>query len=277
MENTQISWSDNTFNPWIGCSKVSPACDHCYAERDNVVRFHRLESWDAHSDRQRTSASNWKLPPRWHRKALANATRTRTRVFCASYADVFDNHKSILPSWRSDLWDLIRATPALDWMLLTKRPENIRKMLPSDWGNGWRHVWLGTTCENEECYLKRFPVLLSIPAAIHFISYEPALGPLRLDPSLKPDWVIFGGESGKHWRPIDLAWARTVRDDCQRRGVAFFMKQIAAVNPQESDIPADLMIRDWPPSPAARLYDQNEVQLISNGGRMEISLTGISN
>lgn len=202
MENSLIKWCDNTFNPWIGCSKVSPACDHCYAERNNVFRFHRLESWDAHGDRSRTSKSNWKEPLRWHRKALANATRPR--VFCASYADVFDNHKSILSSWRSELWDLIRATPGLDWMLLTKRPENIKKMLPSDWGDGWPHVWLGTTCETQDYYEKRFPVLLSIPAAIHFISYEPALGPLQLDPALKPDWLIFGGESGPAWRSIDV-------------------------------------------------------------------------
>ena len=122
-EHTEIAWCDSTFNPWIGCQKVSPGCDHCYAEALMDHRHHRVE-WGPHGERKRTSEANWKLPLRWSKKARASGTRPR--VFCASLADVFDNQVPI--QWRTDLFDLIARTSELDWLLLTKRPENLARM-----------------------------------------------------------------------------------------------------------------------------------------------------
>jgi protein gp37 len=149
-------------------------------------------------------------------------------VFCASLADVFDNQ--IDPQWRADLFNIIRACDQLDWQLLTKRPQNIRKMLPSDWDDGYRNVWLGTTAEDADAYQQRVPHLLRAPAAIHFVSYEPAIGPLgQLDiDGRSPDWVIIGGESGVRSdliRLTDPKWARDAIAECRRVGAAPFLKQ----------------------------------------------------
>jgi len=123
-ENTKIEWAHHTFNPWIGCQKVGPGCDHCYAEAWDARGLQQQETrWGAHANRTRTAPANWRKPLAWNK--AAQAAGQRHRVFCASLADVFDNHSSILPDWRADLWALIRATPNLDWMLLTKRPGNI--------------------------------------------------------------------------------------------------------------------------------------------------------
>jgi protein gp37 len=188
-EQTKIEWTDHTFNPWIGCQKVSPGCDHCYAEAMMDHRYHRVE-WGPHGEGQRTSETNWKLPHRWAKQANGN----RPRVFCALLANVFDNKAP--KEWRSDLFSLIRDTPALDWLLLTKRPENIARMLPSDWRDGYDNVWLGSTAEDQQHFDRRWKLLHTIPARVRFISYEPALGPLRLPRQDLPDWVICGGESG---------------------------------------------------------------------------------
>ena len=119
-ENSKIEWCDHTFNPWFGCQKVSPGCDRCYAEAKMDHRFHKVQ-WGPHGERKRTSEDNWRKPRRWAK--AARGTGKRPRVFCASLADVFDNQ--VPKEWRSDLFDLIKATPELDWLLLTKRPENI--------------------------------------------------------------------------------------------------------------------------------------------------------
>jgi protein gp37 len=147
-------------------------------------------------------------------------------------------------AWRTDLFKQIRETPNLDWQLLTKRPQNISKMLPPDWGNGYPNVWLGTTTEDQEHYEQRWPILARIPAVVRFVSYEPALGPLTLAPSngLLPDWIICGGESGCGARMMDAAWARHLRDQCRDLGLPFFMKQMTGKEP----IPADLLVRQFP-------------------------------
>jgi protein gp37 len=234
MEDSKIEWTNHTFNPWIGCQHVSPGCDHCYAEVMMDHRYHRVE-WGPHGERKRTSEQYWKQPMRWAKDA--RLTGQRPRVFCASLADVWDNK---VPSpWRSDLFRLINLTPELDWLLLTKRPENIRKMLPSaieglpEWP--WPNVWLGTTCEDQEHYDHRWPILRRTRAAVHFISYEPALSPLSLESSRQmPGWIICGGESGKDARMMDPAWARNLLAECKSSGVAFFMKQMT----QKSQFPA---------------------------------------
>jgi protein gp37 len=227
-ENSKIEWTTNTFNPWIGCTNISPGCDHCYAEAQNNYRGWTV--WGAKGERKRTSPANWKKPLQWQKEA-ADFEKThghRLRVFCASLADVFDNKAP--QEWREDLFALIRQTPSLDWQLLTKRPQNIERFLPKDWGDyGYRNVWLGTTCENAEYYRQRWPVLEKIPAVVRFISYEPAigpLGPLALDDFMRlPDWIISGGESGGGARTMQPEWAREVLRECREHGVAFFHKQ----------------------------------------------------
>jgi protein gp37 len=154
----------------------------------------------------------------------------RQRVFCASLADVFDNKADA--EWRSDLFQLIAATPALDWLLLTKRPQNIEKMLPKSWPEGGMpNVWLGTTTEDQTRFDQRWPVLRRIPAVVRFISYEPAIGPVRLNRAdVQPDWLIAGGESGHGSRAMQAAWVRDVISDCEHRGVAPFFKQWGAIS-----------------------------------------------
>jgi protein gp37 len=223
-ENSHIEWTDHTFNPWTGCTNISPGCDNCYAEawskRSGQVK------WGKHP-RKRTTEHYWRAPAIWNSKAEAfeAAYGRRQRVFCASLADVFDNQAD--PQWRSDLFAMIKATPKLDWQLLTKRPQNISKMLPSDWGaTGYSNVWLGFTAEDQTRFDQRKRFLETIPAAVWFISYEPAIGPLRLEASDPvPDWLIVGGESGHNARPMDVAWVRNILIDCRDRGVAAFFKQ----------------------------------------------------
>jgi protein gp37 len=223
-DSTEISWTDSTFNPWVGCTNVSPGCDHCYAEA--LATRYRWARWGNHP-RKRTSEANWKKPRQWNAdgQRFERATGHRRRVFCASLADVFDNQ--VPPTWRADLFRLIRATPNLDWQLLTKRPQNVAKMLPPDWLDGYPNVWLGTTTEDAEHYRQRWPVLARIPAAVRFISYEPAIGPLNDLAIMQavPEWVICGGESGPGARIMNPQWVRDVRDQCGTLGIAFFLKQ----------------------------------------------------
>jgi protein gp37 len=233
-ENSKIEWTDHTFNPWIGCQNVSPGCDHCYAEVMMDHRYGRVK-WGPHGERVRTSPGNWRKPLQWAKAANGN----RPRVFCASLADVFDNKAP--EGARADLFGLIRQTPQLDWLLLTKRPQNIAKMLPGDWGVGYANVWLGTTCEDQKHYDTRWPMLASVPAAVRFISYEPAIGPLDYVWG-RPDWIICGGESGPGARYMEPSWAETVRDQCAASGISFFMKQMTGKKP----VPAHLMVRQWP-------------------------------
>lgn len=243
-ENSKIEWTDHTFNPWTGCTKVGPACDNCYAE-GWAKRSGHVE-WGAHGARRRTRT--WGDPVKWDRQAEADGVRRK--VFCASLADVFDNHRSIAPEWRRDLWQLIEETPHLDWLLLTKRPQNFAKLAPARWIHDGcpPHVWLGTTVENQTEADRRIPHLLSIPARVRFLSCEPLLGPVDLTeigipkPELratkvidalrgwggapgKLHWMICGGESGPGARPMNPEWARSLRDQCADAGVPFHFKQ----------------------------------------------------
>lgn len=249
-EHTAIEWCDHTFNPWVGCTKVSPACDHCYAE-SWAKRAGTPELWQG--ERRRTTPANWRKPWEWHRFAVNEDLRRR--VFCASLADVFDNQ--VPDEWRNDLWSLISITPNLDWLLLTKRPQNIAKMLPATWGDGWQNVWLGTTVENQEEADLRIPHLIHVPARVRFLSVEPMLGSVdiswikvglghRLLSTGIIGWVICGGESGGGCRPMALEWARDLRDQCKGGGVPFFMKQMGGVRKPFPAIPDDLMIREFP-------------------------------
>jgi len=220
-ELSGIEWTDSTFNPWIGCTKISPACDNCYAA-DWSKRYNGPE-WGNHP-RRRTKT--WGQPVKWNKQADSwEAEHGRPRfVFCASLADVFDNQ--VPTEWRNDLWRLIKQCDRLVWLLLTKRPQNIAKMLPDDWGNGYPNVWLGTTVENQEIYDRNLPHLLSVPATKRFLSIEPIVGPIwmnRTNPKI--DWVIAGGESGPSARPADPEWYRDLRDQSASEGIAFHFKQ----------------------------------------------------
>jgi protein gp37 len=200
---SKIEWTDSTFNPWVGCTKVArargapSACDFCYAEK--WAKRSGQVVWGNHP-RRRTTDVYWRNPLTWNKQAALFQSKhgRRQRVFCASLADVFDNQ--VDPAWRSELFELIQTCDQLDWQLLTKRPQNIRKMLPQNWKAGYPNVWLGTTAEDVHAYRQRVLHLLRVPARIHFVSYEPAIGPLgQLDiDGLFPDWLIIGGV-GK-WR-----------------------------------------------------------------------------
>ncbi|WP_423209036.1 phage Gp37/Gp68 family protein [Paracoccus yeei] len=206
-ENSNIEWTHHTFNPWIGCQKVGPGCDHCYAETWDARGLQQRETrWGPHATRTRTSAANWRQPLKWDREAAA--VGERRRVFCASLADVFDNHVSIQPEWRDDLWRLIEATPNLDWMLLTKRPGNIGNMLPVpfDFDRLYPNVWLGCTVVNQAEADRDIPKLLKVPAKVRFLSMEPLLG--QVDPTALPYGETIGNAPtyqdalrGKLWMP----------------------------------------------------------------------------
>lgn len=226
-ENSGIEWTHHTFNPWIGCTKVSAACDNCYAEAWDK-RFGG-KRWGPHADRKRTKT--WGDPVRWQRKAVADGRRYR--VFCASLADVFDNHRSINDGWRRELWALIRQCPDLDFLMLTKRPQNIVRYLPDDWGAGYQNVWLGATVEDQTEFDRRAPHLTAVPAVVHFLSMEPLQGPVDLRGAAGLEWVITGGESGSHYRDAGPDWFRSLRDQCAAADVAFLFKQWSGRNQTE--------------------------------------------
>lgn len=247
-DNTLIEWATHTWSPWTGCTKLAhpkgSACDYCYAAAW-AKRTGRPELWQG--ERRRTSADYWQKPIKWDRRAAI--TGDRPRIF-PSLCDPFDNQ--VPTRWRDDMWFRIDQTPHLNWLLLTKRPQNIAKMLPDPrtgvkpWGDGWPNVWLGTTAEDQDRYDQRWPHLAKIPAAVRFVSYEPALGPL-IDlwaGSVRPDWLIAGGESGGHARPAHPDWFRDIRDYCAKVGTAFFFKQWGEWFPGELNDGGDRVYAD---------------------------------
>lgn len=199
-ENTNIEWCDATFNPWEGCTKVSPGCDHCYAETRNA-RFGggQAVNWGPGAPRRRTGKDTWAKPEQWQKRAADFMTKhgRRQRVFCASLADVFDNQ--VPAEWRVDLFRLIKATPDLDWLLLTKRIgmvtplllESLKWSATSDpdlayWIGCWfdghppANVWIGGTITSQEEADRDIPKLLAVPARVRFLSMEPLLGPVDI-------------------------------------------------------------------------------------------------
>lgn len=231
-KDSKIEWTHHTFNPWWGCAKVSPACKHCYAE----TWAKRVGSavWGKSAPRRFFTDKHWKEPLVWNEEAKRE--NGRRRVFCASMADVFERRAELNP-WRTRLWQLIEETPSLDWLLLTKRPQNVASMAP--WGNKWpENVWLGTTVESQTWAAKRIPLLLSSPAKVKFLSCEPLLGSLDLKPFLQSEddklhWIIGGGESGPHSRPMNPEWVRQLRDQCLEEKIAFHFKQWGHWVPEE--------------------------------------------
>jgi len=269
--NTKIEWADHTFNPWIGCTKVGPGCDNCYAKADFDDRKHRV-TWGAGQARSRTKT--WGDPVRWNKQHLSFGIKhgRKQRVFCASLADVFDNE--VPQAWRDDLFRLISETPNLDWLLLTKRIGNAIDMIgdallqeprlkagecrAASWP--WPNIWLGATICTQEEADRDIPKLLAVPAAKRFLSMEPLLGPVDLErPRPGPDmdqgggnmicqpwliqsgidWIIVGGESGSNARPMHPDWVRSLRDQCEAAGVPFFFKQWGWFRPTTADFVVD--------------------------------------
>lgn len=232
--NSDIEWTHHTFNPWTGCTKISPACDRCYAA-SMASRFRRAD-WGPQARRVPAREPSWQQPVKWNRDA--ELASERRRVFCLSMGDLFEKRRELDPL-RARLWPLIEATTSLDWLLLTKRPANVTGMAP--WGTTWpANVWLGTTVENQKWARRRLPFLLQMPAAVRIVSCEPLLEPVDLTGYLardgRPgiDWVIAGGESGAGARPSDPSWMRSLRDQCAEAGVPFFFKQWGAWSPESS-------------------------------------------
>jgi protein gp37 len=223
---TTISWTERTWNAAIGCSRVSPGCAHCYAERMAATKFRRFTGgtvWGRSNPRYVTSDSLWKAPLKWAREARREGRKIR--VFANSLYDFCEDHPDIA-AIRPRLWELIDATrDALTYLLLTKRPENLAACLPRNWGPFWSGVWIGTSVESAD-YVSRADHLRAIDAEVRFLSVEPALSPIAGALDLTGiDWCIYGGESGPGYRPDDPQWARDLLAACRRSGTAFFYKQ----------------------------------------------------
>jgi protein gp37 len=235
--SSAIEWCDATWNPWRGCDKVSPGCAHCYM-------FTAQRRYGRDPDLIVRAADSTFWAP-WRAKAWRELP-AGARVFTCSWSDFFHEEAD---GWRDDAWTVIAGRRDLVWQILTKRPERIAECLPSDWGRGWPHVWLGTSIENRR-FVHRADVLRAAPAAVRFISAEPLLGPLYPatfsavhgqvwhdgydGPALDLtgiDWLIVGGESGPGHRPIGEEWVRRLRDHARAAGAAFFLKQWGGARP----------------------------------------------
>lgn len=263
---TAIEWTDHTFNPWWGCAHVSPGCANCYAEA--FAKRVGQKVWGAKGERRLFGDKHWNEPRRWN--AAAEDAGKPALVFCASMADVFEEHPE-LDEQRERLWTLIYETPWLRWQLLTKRPENIGHMVPREWLMWFpENVWLGVTAEDQQRLDERAPILLGYNAEVRFLSCEPLLGlldmnaylpkPCSCPPGPAPDetpwhvapceaggeaieWVIAGGESGPKARPMSAHWPRVIRDQCEAAGVPFLFKQWGEYRPASITEPHVLVER----------------------------------
>ena len=313
--NSKIEWCDHTFNPWIGCTKVAAGCAHCYAE--TLAKRTGKNVWGSHASRVKTSGGNWNLPLCWNKAArrAQHAWRLmiegghdeayllekgytkprRPRVFCASMADVFEDHNlpvvdhrgqqlfvsphhagvgtwnvgrvATLDDLRRDLFALFDATPHLDWLVLTKRienalrmwPENRRRMGPRE----YRHnVWLGTSIANQPDADRNLDELLKCRdlSPVRFVSAEPLTANVDLTPWLgELQWVIVGGESGPKARPCNVAWIRSLVRQCQAADVPCFVKQVGACYVDEPNgVCGKNIVWDYeilPSGPTRRLSD----------------------
>jgi protein gp37 len=261
MKDSKIEWTHHTFNPWWGCTKVSAGCAHCYAETLSKRTGHRI--WGDDAERRFFGDKHWAEPLKWNKSA--EALGERHRVFCASMADVFEKRPELIEQ-RKRLGELIKATRWLDYLLLTKRPENAPAMLREMGLDESDNYWVGTSCENQPTANERIPHLLKCPAAVLFISAEPLLGALNIKPYLSNNymtrcpgseaasmgiinWVITGDESGPDRRETKVEWTRDIKNQCGQAGVAYFNKQMFINGKMRHDLlefPVDLRIRQFP-------------------------------
>lgn len=267
---SKISWTHATFNPWWGCEKIDPECKNCYAASFAKRTGHAV--WGKTTGRRFFGDEHWKEPLRWN--ASAHGHGERRRVFCASMADVFEDRDDLIPH-RARLFALIERCDSLDWMLLTKRPENMVRLAPDSWRDGWPvHVWAGTTGGCQATIDDNVGELLKVRASVFFLSAEPLLEKVNVRPYLhdancyatrenrvpgdvcicsKPreehlDLVITGAESGGKARPMHEDWVRSLRDQCTEAGVAFFYKQKLDEHRQKVELPL-LDGRQWAQMP----------------------------
>lgn len=228
-EKTGISWCDATWNPFVGCHKVSQGCSKCYMFREMSFR-------GKDPNVVVRTKTTFDAPLKWAKNGRVSP---RSKVFTCSYSDWFIEEAD---QWRDELWGIVRDTPFI-FQILTKRAERISRHLPPDWGpDGYWNVWLGISAENQEMADKRIPLLLDVPARVHWVSAEPLLGPIDFtgfsqfsSPDLRGhltnikrlDWIVTGGESDfKSPRPCNPDWIRDIRDQCGKAHVAHFLKQL---------------------------------------------------
>ena len=242
-DRTGIEWTERTWNPWHGCTKVSAGCDHCYMFRDKA-------RYGQNPETVTRSKTTFRAPLKWADPAL---------VFTCSWSDWF--HKAA-DEWRDEAWEIVKATPHLTYQILTKRPGRIARHLPADWGDGYPNVWLGVSVENQDAAF-RASQLANIPARVRFVSAEPLIGAVHLTRTPYTDawvealdrihWVIVGGESGPEHRPMQLGWARSLIAQCQHHDVPVFVKQLGGWPDKQGDPeqwPDDLRVREMPKVPA---------------------------
>jgi protein gp37 len=252
-EHTGISWAHHTHNLWWGCEKVSPACDHCYAE--TLAKRYGFDVWGLDKPRRLFKDAHYNEPLGWNAKA--ERAGERRRVFVNSMADIGEQHPNAemaeyLDTARHDYFTrIVPHTPWLDHLLLTKRPTNYKDILPADWvTNGCPpNVWLGITAENQHWFDIRIAALFSVPAQVYWISYEPALGEIDFSSQLamgvpladgsrwtgargRIGWIVGGGESGAGFREAELDWYRSARNQCIAAGVPFWFKQHSGLHPK---------------------------------------------
>lgn len=273
MSKTKIEWADKSWNPVVGCTKISPGCQNCYAERmaarlENIA--YKTGNQKLHDKYYPTITYNgtWTGKVSLCPDALDEPLRWKkpSRIFVCSMGDLF--HEDVEPSFIQDVFWKMEECSQHIFMVLTKRPERMRKLLHVFYKGSQRilpkHIWLGVTAENQEQADKRIPILLQIPAAVRFISYEPALGPVDFGlvggPG-DPDWIIAGGESGPHARPAHPDWFRSAREQCQAAGVPFMFKQWGEYAPNwlnddnEKEIPGSIWMDRMGKKKAGRLLD----------------------
>lgn len=243
-ETSKIQWTDSTWNPWVGCHKISPGCKFCYAER-----WMKRVGNDFHSIR-RTSEKTFHSPLTW---------KESKKIFTCSLSDFFLKEAD---SWRGEAWEVIRASPGHTYQILTKRPERVLKLLPSSWNQDFSHVWIGITAEDPYTLQQRTKDFSKVRSAVRFLSLEPLLSSVSSELKLFVDdfdWVIVGGESGGRGkrRTADLDWIREVVDVCQAHDIPVFVKQLGSELAHRmqlndwhggdiSEFPADLRIRQMP-------------------------------
>lgn len=257
---TGISWAHHTFNGVWGCTQVSPACDNCYAMR--FAERLGLQIWGPKAERRLFGPKHWAEPLRWNARALEAGERRR--VFAYSMGDWCEEHPATIAQLPR-LWELWRATPGLDWLMLTKRHGRLARSLPPDWGSGYPNVWLGVTAETEAWWRRRVNALRAIPARVRWVSCEPQLGEIAFHRQMLAGiaWVVFGGESKTGQapaRPYRLEWPRQAISVCQRLGVRPYLKQLgtmpiaggrqlrlrAAKGDDPREWPAELQVQEFP-------------------------------
>lgn len=242
---TNIQWTQNTWNPWHGCKKVSSGCKFCYMFRDK-------EKYGQNGSVVLRSKTKFNDPLKWKDPKL---------VFTCSWSDWFIEDAD---AWRDEAWAIIKATPHLTYQILTKRPERILDHLPADWGEGYDNVWLGVSIEDQD-NVGRLAILEKVPAKIKFISFEPLIGSITNNFVGMVDWIIVGGESGNdtgHWRyrPCQIEWIDIIVDSYKQnplKDTKIFVKQLGTHlsklfqmsdthGGNIEDIPQYLRIREFP-------------------------------